>query len=325
MAPFVAIEGFDAVEEDWRRLLPSSYTDTVFLTPNWQRVWWRELGAGAELLLLAKRKDGALKGLAPLARRNGTITFLGSPDVCDYLDFVVNRGAEATFYQRLLEQLDGLEWNTLLLTSIPQGSPTLQYLPDLARERGYQVTIQQEDVAPGVELPATWDEYLGRLDKKDRHELRRKMRRLESLGGVRYYVTDAQADLSRDLEDFFTLMRASREDKDRFLTQEKEWFFRQMAAEMQTLGVLRLFFLEVKGVRVASALCFDYGQARLLYNSGFDPEYGYYSVGLLLKAYCLKQALEEGKGYFDFLRGGEHYKYDLGARDKVIYQMTVRR
>ena len=77
--------------------------------------------------------------------------------------------------------------------------------------------------------------------------------------------------------------------------------------------------------RVAAAMCFDYGGARLLYNSGYDPSYGYYSVGLLLKALCLKDAIEQGKAYFDFLRGPEPYKYDLGAKNTALYQMVVTR
>jgi CelD/BcsL family acetyltransferase involved in cellulose biosynthesis len=29
--------------------------------------------------------------------------------------------------------------------------------------------------------------------------------------------------------------------------------------------------------------------------------------------------------YFDFLRGDERYKYDLGAQDVVLYNMVVSR
>ena len=49
-------------------------------------------------------------------------------------------------------------------------------------------------VAARCDLPATWDEYLGTLSKKDRHELRRKLRRLESGGGdvELKVVTDAR-------------------------------------------------------------------------------------------------------------------------------------
>ena len=98
-----------------------------------------------------------------------------------------------------------------------------------------------------------------------------------------------------------------------------------MVLKLSTVGILRLFFMELGGERVAAALCFDYGSSRFLYNSGFNPDYGYYSVGLMLHALCLKDAIQEGKSYFDFLRGSEPYKYDLGGKNRSIYDMVVTR
>ena len=76
---------------------------------------------------------------------------------------------------------------------------------------------------------------------------------------------------------------------------------------------------------MATSLCFDYGSSRLLYNSGYNPEFSYYSVGLLLNALCLREAIEQGIGYFDFLRGPEAYKQHLGGQQRNLYQMVVKR
>ena len=76
---------------------------------------------------------------------------------------------------------------------------------------------------------------------------------------------------------------------------------------------------------MATSLCFDYRGSRLLYNSGYNPEYGYYSVGLLLIAMCLKDAIELGLTYFDFLRGPEPYKAHLGGQQRSLYQMVVKK
>mgnify|MGYP001465757665 CR=1 FL=1 len=96
----------------------------------------------------------------------------------------------------------------------------------------------------------------------------------------------------------------------------------------QTGGWERLLD-ELEGSRalqyIAAAMCFDYGNVRLLYNSGYDPDYSSLSIGLLLKALCLKEAIEEGMAYFDFLRGMEPYKYHFGASDVRLYHLTVRR
>ena len=326
MSPLTRLDSYQGTEDQWQDLLARSAVDTVFITPQWQRVWWEQFGGEGEMLLLCLKGENGIDGIAPLERRNGTISFVGGQDLFDYNDFPVNRGAESRFYPSLIDHLDGEEWDTLELSSIPEDSPTLVYLPKLARERGYSVQVEQEDVAPGVSLPDEWDAYLQILSKKDRHELRRKMRRLYSSGKeVSFYTLSKPIDVETNLEGFLDLMRASRDTKDHFLTESRERFFRNIALEMASIGVLKIFFLELQGERVAAALCFDYGTARLLYNSGFDPAYSYYSVGLLLKAFCLKDAIEEGKSYFDFLRGSEAYKYDLGAKNRTLYQMMVRR
>jgi CelD/BcsL family acetyltransferase involved in cellulose biosynthesis len=325
MASFRRFDAFGQVEGAWQNLLPQCVTGTIFLEPSWQKAWWEEFGRGAELLLLALLEGGEVRGLAPLQRRGGLLTFVGDRNLCDYHDFILPRGLEAAFYPALLDYLDGEEWETLHLASIPEGSPTLVHLPPLAEGRGYRVEVTREDVAPGLPLPGGWEAYLGSLTKKDRHELRRKLRRLTSAGEVRYYARADPSTLEVDLGDFLRLLRISREEKSRFLTPERERFFRAVARETCARGHLRLFFLELRGERVASGMCFDYGGARLLYNSGFDPEYSYFSVGLLLKALCLKEAIETGKDYFDFLRGSEPYKYDLGGRDRNLYQLVLRR
>ena len=47
--------------------------------------------------------------------------------------------------------------------------------------------LEQEDVCPVVTLPrgGTLDDVLGALGKKERHEIRRKVRRAEAAGEVR--------------------------------------------------------------------------------------------------------------------------------------------
>ena len=326
MSCLTRIDSYQSAEGRWQPLLSMSAADTLFITPQWQRVWWDQFGNGSEMLLLSFQTDRNVEGIAPLMRRNGTISLIGSEDLFDYNDFLVSRDAETRFYPCLLDHLAGEEWDTLDFSSLSEDSPTLKYLPDLAKAQGYGVEIREEDVVPGVALPATWDAYLQVLRKKDRHELRRKLRRLSSVeGGFAWYKVSDPDEVESSLEDFFRLMRYSREVKAHFLTEPRERFFRNVAREMADAGVVKLFFLDMGGTKAAAAMCFDYGQSRLLYNSGYDPEYRFYSVGLLLKAFSIKDAIDEGKAYFDFLRGAEPYKYDLGGKDRNLYKMVVTR
>ena len=325
MTSFYRASSINEIEREWEALIPQGSLDTIFVMPQWQQVWWNEYGDGAEAILLSLRGSEGLDALAPLMRRAGKITLMGDEDLYDYNDLLVTPGVEDSFYPMLLDHLQGEQWDSVELFPLQGNSPTLQRLPDLAISRGLDVEIREEDVCPGVELPGDWDEFLGGLSKKDRHELRRKLRRLEGAGDYRWYCCERAEEVEENLDHFLELVRLSREDKDRFMTPKRETFFRRAIGAMARMGTVRLFFMELGGQHVASALCFDYGGSRMLYNSGFNPEYSYYSVGLLLKALCIRDAVEAGLPFFDFLRGDEPYKYDLGGKDYPLYRMVVKR
>lgn len=309
----------------WEQALAFSSSDTVFLAPWWQEIWWRRFGGHALPLILTIREGDTLLGVAPMLRAGRDLFLMGDPDLFDYQDVLPVRGHEEPFYQALWEFLCGQEWETLSLRSVQQASETLRCLPVLCEATGCSVQAEVDGTVPAVSLPATWDAYVDGLEKKDRHELQRKLRRLEAAGEVRQQTYSDPQSLSGCMADFFRLMRMSREDKERFLTPEREGFFMDLATGLAPRGQFRLSFLELNGTRVAGCITFDYGDAYLLYNSGYDPAYAALSVGLLNKALCIKEAIEAGKHTFDFLKGPERYKYDLGGKERSVYRLTVRR
>jgi CelD/BcsL family acetyltransferase involved in cellulose biosynthesis len=127
------------------------------------------------------------------------------------------------------------------------------------------------------------------------------------------------------MDDFLHLMESSKHEKAEFLTPQMEHFFREMAVTLAADGLIRMYFLELDGVRVAAVLCFDCDNSLLMYNSGYDPQLSHLAVGLISKALLVKDAIEQGRACLDFLRGDERYKYDLGAQNSQVYRCTVTR
>ena len=321
----VIITDLERIAGDWEDLLPACWTNTVFVTPWWQATWLKHFGdRSTTRILKATDSNGALVGIAPLSVVDGSVTFLGDTDLFDYRDFLVPKGAEELFYPAAFDEIGAWEWDTFDLESVPECSPTIQFVTAAAKGKDWQITIEEEDKAPIKCLPDSWDDYVSGLGKKYRHELRRKVRKLGNSGEVTQYDCTPEM-LPGHLPDFFRLHRLSSPEKADFMTDARERFFTELMEASAARGRLKLSMLELDGVRVAACINFDYGDSYLLYNSGYDPAYSQLSVGFVNKAWSIKDAIESGKRTFDFLRGTERYKYDLGAEDRSIYTIRIRR
>ena len=324
--------GFAALRPEWNRLLQRSCCDTIFLTWEWQSTWWKHLGEG-DLLLLGFRADddGRLVGIAPLFHtqtdsRESILHLVGCRDVSDYLDLIVEQGQEDIVYPALLDYLEteGPEWGLADFCNIPEGSTTFVRLRELAEARGYQTLVEIEDVCPIIDLPATWDEYLMTLSKKQRHEVRRKMRRADAEVDTRFVVVGPEHNLETEIGIFVDLHQKSSPEKDEFMDPQMVGFFYDVAQVLQDQGWLQLVFVEMDGEKAASLLNFDYGGSILVYNSGYDPARFYHlSPGIIVTARSIEHAIALGRAKFDFLRGDEVYKYRFGAQDTKVRRLLV--
>ena len=310
---------------EWRALLPRASVNKVFASPTWLRVWWDEFGGDREAVLLSVRRGQELVGVAPLMREDSRLTFAGDTEICDYMDFTAVAGAEQAVLTAVLRSLGEEPWRELVLWAVRDDSPTLRALPAVCAELGLSLQVELEDVCPRVSLPGSWEEYLAGLDKRDRHELRRKLRKLPQGGQVGLEVLEAPAQVELALDNFLRLHGAARSEKAAFMTERMARFFRQMVSALAQEGLVHLCFLTLDRVRVAAVLCFRAEEELLLYNSGYDPAYAGLSVGILSKALALRRAIEEGRKRFDFLRGAEPYKYDLGAENLNVYRCIIHR
>lgn len=346
-------KGFDTLQAEWDALVQRSTANVLFMTLEWQRAWWGSFGAGKDLRLFTVRDEGdALVAICPLfiqqtlidpkallpeisverpkaiahSESRRTVHLVGGTEVSDYLDIIAlpqyHREACTLFLDALAQE----DWQILDLRCIPAASPTVQTVSELAKARGWIVQLAREDVCPIVELPATWEEYLStKLDKKQRHELRRKMRRAEQEAVVDWYWVTFD-DFDEGLRLFIQLHKASHPEKDAFMDERMQGFFRAIAHAALEKGWLRLSILRFNRKPVASYLCFDYGGDRLVYNSGFElSAYADLGPGIVLLGYLIDDAIKQGCKRFDFLQGGERYKYEFGAVDTEVLRLFIQR
>ena len=160
-------------------------------------------------------------------------------------------------------------FDEIMLCNIPETSLALKGMAQAAEAHGLASTVRLQEVCPIVRLPETFADYVSGLDKKNRHELRRKLRR--AANEVGWYITGPEHDLDAELAHFMTLMAASSVQKAAFLDDAKNRrFFELMVPLMAERGWLQLAFLTC-GRRAAAYLNFAYDQRVLVYNSGLAP------------------------------------------------------
>jgi CelD/BcsL family acetyltransferase involved in cellulose biosynthesis len=325
------------IENEWNALLEKSPSNTPFLRYDYLVSWWKTHGGGewkdADLMLVTARQDGQLIGIAPLffvpdRRGKPALLLLGSIEISDYLDLIAESNNLEVFITELLPFLNQPEfssWEFLDWCNIPENSPTLPLLEKAAGQLGWIYQAERLQPCPIISLNGNWENYLAGIDKKQRHEIRRKMRRLEESDlQSRWYIVDDAARVDSEMDDFLGLMERDAEKKN-FLSEAMREHMHLTARNAFANGTLLLAFLEIEGKKAAGKFCFDYSGKILGYNSGVSGEFMHLSPGWVLTGSLIRWACEHQRTEFDFMRGNEEYKYRLGGIDRYVMEIVIRK
>jgi len=316
---------------EWRSLLERDPNRQVFAYPEWNRAWWEEFKEGKDLFLMTMRRGSEPVAIVPLYRRvdggRKMLRFIGGIDLTDYLGPICSledRPAVADALVGWLETTD-VDWEVFDGHNMPVPLGFSEFLVERADARGFSITMDQEETSAVLPLPTDWDAYLASLDSKQRHELRRKRRRLEREHPDAVLRTATPESLERDFKTFVGMHRGAEGHKGHFMRPEIATFFWRLAEAYMARGWLRLDLLEVGGTAVASTFGFEIERKFYLYNSAYEPDAARLSPGLVLVSELVKGSIEKGLELFDFLRGPERYKYELGAQAVPLNNVQITR
>jgi CelD/BcsL family acetyltransferase involved in cellulose biosynthesis len=285
--------------------------------------------------IVTARENRRLIGIAPLFfvpdwQGKSCLMLIGSHEVSDFLDFIVRREDLSPFLEALLpfiarDDIGLPRWERLDLYNLLDSSPSLEAIQTAAAKLGWTAQVEKLQPSPYIPLPGDWEEYLAGIDKKQRHEIRRKMRRAYTMEQeVRWYVVRDHSTLDAEIEAFADLMIQDPE-KQRFLTPTMRDHMRLTVQCAFESGCLNLAFLEIGGQKAAGYLSFDYLNRLWVYNSGIDRSFTEYSPGWVLLGELLKWSNEQKRAAFDFMRGDEEYKYRFGGVDRFVMRAQLER
>ncbi len=323
----IGTDAFEQLSAEWDTLAGNGITDTPFQTVAYQKGWFDHLGEG-ELHTVAVYDDTALIGIGCFNLRGDTLVFNASKEETDYLDIIASAEHASVVWDAIFDCLcssQAMSWNSIDLYNIPAESPSRELVANIADSRGFSFAEEVAEVCPIIPLPETFDDYLAGIDKKQRHEIRRKMRRATG-AEAEVRIVNQDDDLEVEVNAFLELLQKSTPDKRAWLNQPRTDAFQAIARAALDAGTLQLMFIEVGEQRAAGLFNFDYKGRTWVYNSGLDPDvFGRLSLGVTLSSKAIEKAIELGNSSFDFLRGDEQYKYRFGAKDTEIFRLTVTR
>jgi CelD/BcsL family acetyltransferase involved in cellulose biosynthesis len=296
-------------EPAWLELWQRTPDATPFQSPMWLLPWWRAFGTG-ELHAIAETRGGKLDSLAPLfiIREDdeslGMILGSGNSDYVDILG-----SAEAMF--GTLSDMNCQMWD------LQQLRPTSALLTVPAPE-GWSDNVSEHDVCPVLSIADAGADLENLISTHFRKKLRYYRRSLERLGPVTVEAANA-GNLDALMTALFELHAArwkTRGLPGMLAADIDQTFHREAARALLGADALRLYATRA-GERIVAVF---YGFAAhgtvYYYLSGFDPELEKLSIGTVIVAHAIEQAVRDGAHTFDFLRGAEQYKYTWGAKDR---------
>ncbi len=329
---------WQSLEVEWQALAAQTHRPLPFLEFWYQRTWWQTLGGGewssdsSRLQLIIARQDGQLIGIAPLffsekGDNPPALRFIGQIEVSDYLDFLCPPSDLQPFITGLLDFIKtepGMLSRNLDLANFQDDSPSLSILRELCDQKGISYSSEVLQPSPFIPLGPTWEDYLASISKKQRHEIRRKMRNAEARHVTDWYFVTTEHDLLAEVQAFIEMMRND-PTKVAFLTPEMESFLTDTATKAFEVGQLHLSYLTFDGKKAAAYLSLLTGGKLWVYNSAWEPAFGPCSPGWVLLAKEITWAIEYGLTEVDMMRGNEVYKYRFGGIDRhvVFFKTTL--
>lgn len=285
---------------------------TPFSSYDWYTTWSTCLAPDFTFTPL-RYKDA----LFPLMQKGSYLTFGGDENVTDFMDAIGTTEHKNEGWQAILEYAQNEHIQSLVLNNVPASSITTSFFRQLPAGKGLTVHIVEEDSTPWMQLPTDWESYVNSLERKDRHELRRKLRKFEREHPEVNFSLSENTD--RDMTSLLSLMKND-PAKQHFLTDNMDRFFRRIPQFMKNSA--RILRLSSGTDIIAAVLYFLENKTLFLYNSGFD-ETTFSGAGFYIKALSVKHAIETSCTTYNFLQGKERYKYELGAKDSPVFRIQV--
>jgi CelD/BcsL family acetyltransferase involved in cellulose biosynthesis len=338
-------EDFHGLRDAWSSLHHKSENDSVFLSWKWLATWWEVFHeADWQLFMFMFHDNEQLVGIAPLWLREestalGQVRCLrilgaGEPEweevVSTQLDVIAAPGYEQNVGRALWKELHARRglWDSVFLENLLESSVLATHFSEAARADGVPLVRDQIGFDYYVDLPDSWQSYLGSIRNSVRDGIKKNRRRLEKLGNPSFHIVAEEAEIGPSLRELKRLHETRQSVKQRKGAFQSERFLR-FHEQVIALGLkdncAELGFLTIENRNITGWLSYRLKGRVSAYISGFDAsEHRVHSLGLTNNSYRLERAISQGCRVFDFLRGAPgSYKLDYGCRTRPMCSLRL--
>ena len=309
------------LREDWQRLLhaDAAHDPTFFQTWEWNKAWWKIYGEPErkkELWLLKLEEEGRTVGIAPLYMQKRTI---GAKNIWTHVLWLAH---ELSPYPELLYSSADPErlWREIISFTARPGGASWFELRDIRTQHslhrcsglGVRVIVEEHDpvlhwnVGDAI---VEGDDPLQRIRPSFRRNMKKAIRNFECNDSLRWQF---RRGFDREAASALVALNEQRFRRKSFFTDERNRNFYELL--VSSAGE-KLFYATISdGGRIIHVLFgFDFHDVLYYFMAGMDESFLSTQPGIMNFYFTLRWTLEHGYKRFDFLRGSERYKYDLGA------------
>lgn len=322
------------LQDDWNQMLQRVRDRDIFSTWEWLWCWWKHFGKGRTLKILIAQENTEILGIAPLMLSKYSflhlgklrkIELIGTPN-SDYNNFLLFKRPDTCLKTILNHLMKSTGWDLLELRDVREGSVSATALKSIYKS-GTQLKLKVGYLCPYIELPDSPKMYLNFLSRNMRKNLRRRMRRLSEKYKVEVKTHRDYNSVKDAMEIFFKLhLKRWGSNIGNFGSKAFRDFHLDIAEIFNEKGWLGMHFLTINDEPISAVYSFDYNQKKYGYSTGFDPEFGHYSPGNLLKMQVVQHCIRKGYKEYDLTRDSEPYKanWATGVRRNLTVTMVKK-
>jgi len=179
---------------------------------------------------------------------------------------------------------------------------------------GSRHVMRVKEGTPIIRLEGDWDDYLRSRDRRVRHQLSRKRKRLEAEWDAKWVSVADAAQADRALTEVLGIERRSWKDREgTSLLSEPgaRAFYTRVARDCAARGWLRIELLHLDGEPVAHLFGVVFRGTYYALKTSYDEAYRAWSPGIVLFQHVIRRAFEENLHTFDFLGEDARWKSEL--------------